>query len=146
MSRDLRTVLEYPDYTEVSIRFSDQDSMGHLNNVAYAAYLEAGRIDFLHRRVSEGGGAAGFILAHISIDYIREAHYPGVLRIGNAVERIGTASLATCHGMFKDGELIAAGRSVLVCLDPETRRSQPVPDKVREIMAPFGLPGEEEEK
>ena len=109
MSPDLRTVLEYPDYTEVSIRFSDQDSMGHLNNVAYAAYLEAGRIDFLHRRISEGGAAASFILAHIAIDYIREAHYPGVLRIGNAIERIGSTSVATCHGMFKDGELVAAG-------------------------------------
>src|SRR5215831_6094977 len=38
----------YPHWTTVTLRYSDQDSMGHVNNVSYAAYVEAGRVAFEH--------------------------------------------------------------------------------------------------
>ena len=34
-------------WTNVTIRFSDQDPLGHVNNVAYAAYVEASRTMFV---------------------------------------------------------------------------------------------------
>jgi acyl-CoA thioester hydrolase len=38
------TVLEtFSRWTPVTIRYSDQDGMGHVNNVAFAAYVEAAR-------------------------------------------------------------------------------------------------------
>ena len=40
---------QFRHWTPITIRFSDQDSVGHVNNVSYAAYFEAGRIDFMSR-------------------------------------------------------------------------------------------------
>ena len=40
---DLTDRASFSHWTPVSIRFSDQDPLGHVNNVALAAYVEAGR-------------------------------------------------------------------------------------------------------
>lgn len=42
-SFDLTRRDSFADFTQVTIRFSDQDSMGHVNNVSFGAYIEACR-------------------------------------------------------------------------------------------------------
>ena len=44
---DLTDAGTFRHWTPVSLRFSDQDSMGHINNVAYAAYVEQARVAFI---------------------------------------------------------------------------------------------------
>ena len=36
-------------WTPVTVRYSDQDELAHINNCSYAAYVEAGRVDFFRR-------------------------------------------------------------------------------------------------
>ena len=36
-------------HTELQMRFSDTDALGHVNNIAFASYAETGRVDFLKR-------------------------------------------------------------------------------------------------
>ena len=40
---------------QVSTRYSDQDAMGHINNVAYAAYIEAGRLGYFLNLMASSG-------------------------------------------------------------------------------------------
>ena len=40
-------------WTSVTIRYSDQDPLGHVNNVAYAAYIEASRTMFIDSLMDE---------------------------------------------------------------------------------------------
>ena len=40
---DLTRRESFDAFTPVTIRFSDQDSMGHVNNVSFAQYVEAAR-------------------------------------------------------------------------------------------------------
>lgn len=134
MTLDLRTLHEYPWYTEVTLRFSDQDSQRHINNVSYAAYIEAGRIDFLHRALNQQDmTATSVILAHVEVDYLREMHYPGTLRVGTGIERIGNSSIATCHGIFMDDILYAVGRSVVVSLGEGSKPSTLKPEVVESL-------------
>ena len=44
---DLTNRDSFRHWTPVTIRFSDQDPLQHVNNVAYAAYFEAARTMFL---------------------------------------------------------------------------------------------------
>ena len=44
---DLKNPATYQFWVDVSMRYSDQDELGHVNNVSYAAYIEAGRAEYL---------------------------------------------------------------------------------------------------
>ena len=49
MSRDKRLQDRsiYPHWCTDTVRFSDQDAAGHVNNVAICAYLETARLTFM---------------------------------------------------------------------------------------------------
>jgi acyl-CoA thioester hydrolase len=69
------------------------------------------------------------LIAHQSIDYLREASYPGELEIGVGVLRIGTSSYTFGMGMFQHGECASVSDAVMVFADP----SGPIriPDQAR---------------
>jgi acyl-CoA thioester hydrolase len=119
----------YTHWITDTVRFSDQDAIGHINNVAFAAYVESGRVAFGRVMRDSEEADQDFILAHLSIDYLAQGHYPGEVRIGTRLVRIGRSSLTVGHGLFKDGVCIATAEGVLVHL--RDGRSTPIPDDLR---------------
>ena len=116
----------------VTIRYSDQDSMGHVNNCAYAAYAEAGRTMFLGGLLdSEMHPSIDFILASVKIDYLKEIYYPGSVNIGTRILKLGTKSMTLGTGMFLDGEAVAIAESVNLFFDMRIRKTIPIPDDIR---------------
>jgi acyl-CoA thioester hydrolase len=99
-----------------TVRFSDQDAVGHINNVAIAAYVESGRVAFGHDLRTTGDPGASFVLARLSIDYRAQAHYPGDVRVGTRLLAIGRTSFTVAQGVFKDEVCIATAEGVLVHL------------------------------
>ena len=80
----------FTHWTVVPIRFSDQDSLGHVNNVAIAAYVEAGRTALIHEfLLREKYPDLDYSLAHLEIDYLAEFHFPGTIDVGGRVEAGG---------------------------------------------------------
>jgi len=111
---ELRAPAAYSHWASDTVRFSDQDSVGHVNNVAIAAYVETGRLWFLHHvAVPEKAPGERFILARVEIDYLAESNWPGTVDIGCRILRIGRSSLAVANGVFKDGRPIALARSTV---------------------------------
>lgn len=126
----------YRHWVDHEIRFSDQDPGGHVNNIAYAAYVEHGRVTAMRGLDFPRQPGQRFIVAHLAIDYRAEAQFPGKLRIGTRLERIGTKSLTLAHGIFMDGRCLATARSVIVhMIGPDTT---PIPDAVRAAAATLG--------
>jgi acyl-CoA thioester hydrolase len=109
--------------------------MGHINNVAYAAYVEQSRVAFLDDFLrSQGGGGIDYILASVNLDYRREMHFPGNVDIGARLMRIGTKSITTAYGLFKDGENVATAGSVNVFFDPQLGKTIPIPEDLKKIL------------
>ena len=119
-------------WTPVTIRFSDQDSMGHVNNVAYAAYVESGRNAFVTQYLkADTHPGIDFVLARVMIDYRFEMHYPGTVEVGTCIKRIGNSSITIGTGIFKDGRNYATAESTNVFIDLATRKPCPIPADVR---------------
>jgi len=131
---DLTSAEIFRHWTAVSLRFSDQDSMGHINNVSYAAYVEQARVAFLDDFVRSKGGDIDYILASVNIDYRREMHFPGAVDIGTRLIRIGTKSITTAYGLFKDGGNVATAGSVNVFFNAATGKTIPFPDDLRKTL------------
>ena len=65
---DLSKAHSFAFWSPVTIRYSDQDELGHINNCSYIAYVEAGRVAFLGGLLDPASHAGiDFILAHIAV-------------------------------------------------------------------------------
>lgn len=119
----------YPYFRRVIARFSDMDSERHLNNVALASFYEDARVSFLHSMPGHGA-THRFVIAHISISYLAEAHYPGEYEVGLGVSRFGTKSFDigcalfladTCFGVC-DTTQVTIGNNGPIPLPTELKR------------------------
>jgi acyl-CoA thioester hydrolase len=126
-NRPAPTLDRFPFTNETDIRHSDTDRLGHVNNVAFAAFLEFGRAAMLHElvRATPNPGHI-FVIVRLEIDYRAEMRWPGKVAVGVGIERIGTASFSVVQGLYNDGVLTAEARSVLVMMNETTRKSAPL--------------------
>lgn len=134
---DLTSRAAFPEWVTHTIRYGDQDTLGHVNNAVYSTFLEAGRTAFLHPFFkSVGDPNIDVVLARVIIDYRRELTFPGNVDIGTCVLKLGTKSVTFGNGVFKGGtdECVATGEAVLVFFDLKERKSIQPPADVRKVL------------
>jgi acyl-CoA thioester hydrolase len=118
------------------IRFSDTDMIGHVNNVAFAALIESGRVAFTHSGVVTGMPSNLLIvMARIEIDYRAELHWPADIDVGSRLLRIGNSSFSIGNGVFHGDLCAATSITTLVVIDRSSRKSTPIPAAVRVELA-----------
>jgi acyl-CoA thioester hydrolase len=126
--------------SDVQVRFSDTDALGHVNNAVYLSYLESARVDYLRellgaKKIEE----LGVIIARVEIDYKSPAFHHETMRVGCRVEEIGGSSIKMDYRVEdKDtGRLVALAKSVLVAYDYALGRPVRVSDEWRQKMEDF---------
>ena len=135
---DLADPKSFAFWTTEKIRFQDIDRLDHVNNVALAAYAESGRVEFLEAvapATLQRGNAPFWVIAQLTIHFRAQTHFPGEVRIGTCVLRLGTSSVTLGQGMFDGDRCIATTESVIVLVDPSTGRGAPLPDQLRSALA-----------
>jgi len=127
-------------WTEERLRFADLDMVGHVNNNAIGVFLENGRVHLFvdggeeMDKVADGTGHT-WVVRRLEIDYVREIRFPGTVRVGTRVARIGNSSCTVRQGVFVDGVNCVTATTIAVCFDPAARGSTPIPDPVRARLA-----------
>ncbi len=130
---DLADRASYNFFIRERLRFSDTDMIGHVNNVAFAALIETGRVYYTHSGVICAiPKDLLVVMRHIEIDYRAELHWPAQVDIGSRVTRIGRSSFAIGNGVFHDDLCAATAVTTLVVIDLVTRRPVEIPQSVRE--------------
>jgi acyl-CoA thioester hydrolase len=119
--------------TRLETRWTDFDALGHVTHVAYPIYLDEARDRYLQATV---GGFAEWpcVIAHVSIDYVREIRYPApaVLVRTRAVEVGRTSVTFEQEVLVPGGDVAVRSRSIVVAFDPETRAARELADTDRE--------------
>jgi YbgC/YbaW family acyl-CoA thioester hydrolase len=126
--------------TELQMRFSDTDALGHVNNVSFAAYAETGRVEFFKRL---GKSVTSLILVNLVIDFRRQVKYGEPIHIDSWVEQLGRTSVTLGQTIRAAGERAADVKSVVVYFDYATNRPMELTDEIRRELAPMVLPGGE---
>jgi acyl-CoA thioester hydrolase len=118
--------------SRVSIRYADCDPNGHINNAVYSTFLEAGRVEFVAGPMAPAiPNGALTVLAHITIDYRREGHYPGMAIIGTRLTRLGRSSFDFWQAVNVDGVMLVEATSTCVLIDAVIRRALPFAAEAR---------------
>jgi acyl-CoA thioester hydrolase len=125
--------------TEVTLRYSDMDPMGHLNNAVYATFFEAGRVSYVDDVLAPLTPAGvGYVIVKLTVEFKAEARYPGVARVLTRVSRVGGSSMTYLQEMHVNGKLAATAESVCALFHMTRRKALRCPDAMRELLKARG--------
>ncbi len=126
----------YPVTVTVPVAWGEMDAFEHVNNVAYARWVETARVAYFTRlglMCPLRGDGIGPILGRLSIDYVRPVTYPDTVRIDATVTRIGKTSITMGYRIWSRAQQAeaASGEDVVVLFDYAGGRKVPVDDALR---------------
>lgn len=119
---------------DIPPRYQDLDTLGHVNNVAFAALFETARVHFHHGFGSHPSDkGVRWLVAAVNLTYVAEAHFPHVISVKSAVGPVGNSSWTVLQAAFQDGVCVATCDSVIVSHGPAGKRR--IDDETRAVMA-----------
>jgi acyl-CoA thioester hydrolase len=124
---------------ELRIDWSEQDLFGHINNVMYAKYVQAARVNLwekigLDKHFRETN--TGPTLAATSIQFKQPLYYPGLVIIRSGIKEIGNTSFVISHELYNGEQaLCATAEDVVVILDYNTHQKVSLAGFIREHYA-----------
>ena len=117
-------------WSQEKVRWGDQDGARHINNVAYAAYLETSRLELMLAKViPHKAKGDNFTVRSVTIEYLGSAAYPNQLDIGSTIVEVGSSSFTVGQGVFLGDRCLATGQTVHVHL--RERQPFPLTDELR---------------
>lgn len=134
-----RLLAEFPVVTVIPLLWGDLDAFGHVNNLVYMRWAEAGRVEYLLRvgqfpPLPPSGVAP--ILASVKCEYRRVMNYPDTVLIGTRISRIGNSSFQMDHRLVSRNldDVAAEVASTLVMLDYRNNKPVPVSAEARSLI------------
>ena len=119
-------------WTEDVLRFGDTDANGHINNALFATLCESGRVNLFRTRFDPTlPKNRFFVIARLGIDFRAELNFPGSVRTGTWITRLGRSSVSLAQVILSGDKLAAEADAVCVLMDGATRRPMPYPDETR---------------
>ncbi len=131
---DGKRIEDYPALIVEKVRYSDTDRQGHVNNVLFAFFFEAGRVDLLHGEVDLSAPGCFFVLARSTIDFLGELNWPGQVEVGTRLAKVGNSSMTVQQALFQNGRCAATSESVMVQVDIASRAASPLTDDARALL------------
>ena len=131
----------YRYFLVIPTRWMDNDSYGHVNNVAYYSYFDTAVNEHLIRAGGldiRNSPAIGLVV-ETRCRFHQPLTFPERVDTGLRVTRLGTSSVTYEIGIFRHGDEApaASGRFVHVWVDRATQRPTPVPPAIRAALAPL---------
>ena len=128
----------------VKVRFNEVDMLGVCNNAVYISYLEEARLQYfkdLELMPAEGIFSDGklFYVVRNEINYKDHAKFDEELNVYSKISFIKNSSFGFEHLIVKSKEniIVADGKGVIVCVDPETKKSTPLSKKFYDKISGF---------
>ena len=112
--------------TQIQIRFTDLDPLGHVSNSVYMQYFDMGRMDFF-KKIVETSECPANVVARIEIDLVREIRLNDSVHVETWCSAIGTKSMTVQQHIIANDQLVTRGTLVLVGFDNDKRQSIPLP-------------------
>lgn len=106
---------------QIRVRYSETDAMGYLHHANYIPYFEMGRTELLrasggnYREMEEQG--LFLVVVKLTCHYHKPARYDDLLTLKTKLTRTSAAKIEHGYEVYRDGELLTTGTSVLACVD-----------------------------
>ena len=122
------------------LRFSDVDRFGHVNNSVYFSLFDMSKEKYF-MEVVDGDmfHKVNIVIANINASFLAPIYFPDEIVIQMAVTHLGNKSFTLTQRAvnIRTKELKCECRTVMVCINPETKESIPLPDDFRQKVKAF---------
>jgi acyl-CoA thioester hydrolase len=123
----------------IPIRWGDMDAMGHVNNTVYFRYFEIIRIEWLHKvSGTPDPNGQGPVIVNAFCNFYTQLEYPGDVLAKHYVANVGKSSFDTFITLERSDvpeRIYAAGGATTVWVDFPAKKSVPLPDGLRAVLA-----------
>lgn len=124
----------------IPVRFADTDAQGHVYFANYLTYCDEALAGYMRHLgcpwqdlVADG---VDMFYRHSSCEHRGSAVFEEVLTIEPSITKIGRSSVTSRFVVRgASGAVIAEAELVSVCVDPRTRETVRVPDRLRDAVA-----------
>lgn len=135
---NIPSVGEFKHSTDLQIRFSDVDVLGHVNNTVYLAFYDTGKAWFfsdIHERVVEWSKVET-VIANIDCCFVAPIYFGEKVAVYSRCEAIYDRSFKVLQVIAEkeSGAIKSACETVMVCFDPERKESMPMPEHWRRAL------------
>ena len=129
------------------VRWAEVDAQNIVFNGHYLTYFDVGITEYwraIGLPYPDGiAGTGGDLFAVRSvINYHASAHFDDELTIVVRNSKLGNSSMSFEMGIFRGEERLISGELVYVNADPVAKKSQPLPDKLRNAITRWETPRE----
>ncbi|MBD5281794.1 MAG: acyl-CoA thioesterase [Muribaculaceae bacterium] len=127
--------------TEVQIRFTDIDMLGHLNNAVYTQMMDIGKVAYF--TAINGGpiewGSVNLVVANINVNYLKQTTLYEPLEVLTRCHKLGTKSLVLHQQVVNSatGEVKADGYATMVSIDLKSKITTPITSDWRQKLSAF---------
>jgi len=129
---------QYPFLSDDKIRYADTDRQNHVNNAVFNQFLETGRIELLYNPIHPlSNNGCSFVIVSLRMDYIKVIQWPGMVKIGTMVTRIGNSSIQLLQGIYQDNQVVAVAESTIVHVDNQSTLSIPLSASSKEKLQKY---------
>lgn len=127
-------------FTDLQVRFSDCDALGHMNHASYFHLMEEARREvFLLFNPSLDIKSWNLIVGSARCDYIRQARYQDTLKFASWIGHVGNSSFTVEHAVQNEAGLwIARGQAVLIHFAYAGGGVSPLPPDIRRALLSHG--------
>ena len=125
----------------IRVRFNECDPQGHVFNANYLAYFDVCLTEMWREAI--GGWQAmvergiDAVVGEATIRFRSPARNDDLLDLRMSVANLGTTSITTEVEIVRDGETLVEGTLRHVCVDAKTLQKTPIPDWLRDGLAPY---------
>jgi acyl-CoA thioester hydrolase len=124
------------------VRWAEVDRQGVVFNAQYLTYFDVAITEYwraIGTPYPEGmaESEADLFVVKAVVNYHAPVEYDDILEVGVRVERLGNSSLTFALQIDRDGERMTTGEVVYVTTDIVSRKSRPIPKKLRQSIEAF---------
>jgi acyl-CoA thioester hydrolase len=112
-----------PHRFPVRVYYEDTDFSGAVYHASYLRFFERGRTEWLRALGIEqsalaaaGPQAFGFVVRHMSIDFLKPARMDDLLAVETLVRRVGGASLDLAQRLLRGADVLIAADVRIGCV------------------------------
>lgn len=131
---------EFEFYIPITVRFSETDMFGHLNNTVPFVYFEEARTEYLKavgfmREWLQPESETMPVVADLQCDFLRQIYFGEQLKVFVKAQTIGNSSVDLHYmGKREDGSIGFTGRGTVVQISKRTGKSVPWTEPFRKIL------------
>ena len=123
------------------VRYGECDPQGVVFNANYLAYFDVILTEFWREAFGDYNamvaGGADMVVAESRIRYLGSAVFDDELDFELRVARLGNTALGTLIDASVGERPVVAGEMRHVFIDPATKLKRPMPDEIRDALAPY---------